>query len=110
MKKSGKKKVIRQEFIGKSEDYKDGYIMAEDYYEHILNGGNRIGGAPFRVFVEVVAEWIRDKKAMSDERVKFIDYILKWHDCDFNRGVCDLLVRKSNEYRGLKLTEVWVQE
>jgi len=103
--KRSKKKVLIPELIGRSVDYQDGYLAADNYFEYIVKGGECFGGAPFRVFVEAVAISIRNKELLSNERVNLIDYILKWGDSDFNRGVHDLLVRRANEYIGLKLIE-----
>lgn len=108
--KRNKNKTINPELIGKSMDYQEGWIDADRYFEHILEGGSHFGSAPFRIFVEAVAESIRKKESMSDERVKLIDYMLKWSDTEFNKGVHDLLVKRANEYRGLRLIEMLVEK
>lgn len=108
--KRDKKRMLNSELIGKSMDYQDGWTDADRYFEHILEGGSRFGSAPFRIYVEAVAESIRKKESMSDERVKLIDFILKWSDTEFNRGVHDLLVKRANEYRGLRLIEMLVEK
>ncbi len=109
-KTSLKKKGINSELIGKSIDYQDGWQEANIYFEHIVEGGSRFGSAPFRIFVEAVAESIRKKESMSDERVKLIDFMLKWSDTEFNKGVHDLLIKRANEYRGFRLIEVLVEK
>lgn len=105
MKKARSKKLKRPEFEGKSREYRDGYEMSEWYFNHLLKGGNRTGGAPFRIFVEAVAGSIRNGEKINQNRVEALECILKWNDSEFNRGVHDLLVKKVKEYRSVELID-----
>lgn len=94
-------------FKGKSNDYCEGYTIAEDYFKHLIKGGSKTGSAPFRVFVEAVAFSIRRKEKIRQHRVKSLEIILSWSDSEFNKGVYDLLVKKSEEYNtGVELNAV----
>ncbi len=99
------KKPKRPEFEGKSRDYQDGYEMAEEYFNHILEGGNRLGSAPFRIFIEAVAGSIRDREKIGQQRIEVLECILKWSDSEFNKGVHDLLVKKVKEYNAVALID-----
>lgn len=102
MKKTACKKPKRPEFDGKSGDYWDGYVSSEYYFNHILKGGNRIGGAPFRIFVEAVAESIRNREKIDQDREQALKCILNWSDSEFNKGVYDFLVKRIKEYRSVR--------
>lgn len=104
MKKAKGKKQI-PEFEGKSRDYRDGWEEAEEYFDYLLKGGNRLGSALYRIFVEIVAESMREKKKICQEQEELLKFILKWSDSEFNRGVYDLLVKKVREYRGVALID-----
>lgn len=83
-------------FKGKSNEYVEGYSIAEEYLKYLLEGGNNLGSAPFRVFVEATALSIKRKDKIGQERVKSLGLIL--NNSEFNKGVYDLLVKKINEY------------
>lgn len=99
------KKPDRPEFEGKSGEYQEGYESAEEYFDHIYKGGNRLGSAPFRVFVEAVALSMRNGEKIGEGRMQVLGYILKWSDSEFNRGVHDLLVTRAKEYNANALIE-----
>lgn len=77
MKRIKGKKPKRPEFEGKSRDYHDGYEMVEEYFNHILEGGNNFGSAPFRIFVEAVAGSIRDREKIGQHAVALIDEVIE---------------------------------
>ncbi len=105
-----KAKHQRPEFEGKSEDYKGGYESADVYFNHIYKGGNRLGFAPYRIFVEAVAESIRKHEKIDKDRVESLELILNWSDTEFNKGVHDLLVKRVKEYNANVLIDEVIQK
>ncbi len=93
------KKVTQPEFKDKSEEFRTGYLMAEDCFNsYIKDERTTPGGASFRTFVETVAGSIKNREAISRDRLSLIDYILKYDDSEFNKGVHSFLVKTINKY------------
>lgn len=109
MKKARGKNPKCPEFEGKSREYRDGYEMSEWYFNHILKGGNHTGSAPFCIFVEVVAESMRNGEKINQNRVEALECKIKWSDSEFNKGVHDLLIKKVKEYRSVALIDEIIQ-
>lgn len=105
MKRIKGKKPKRPEFEGKSRDYQDGYEMAEEYFNYLVERGNFTGAAPFRIFVEAVAVSIRNKEKIGQCRIEALGLILKYHDSDFNRGVYEYLMGRIKEYNAVALID-----
>ena len=95
------KKAKRPEFTGKSMDYQDGYLSAEEYFNDILKGGNHSGSAPYRIFVEAVAYSIRKEEKTGQNREEALKCLLNWSDSEFNKGVYDFLVKAIKEYNAV---------
>lgn len=98
MRRNSIKKQKRKEFDGKSEDYQAGYVSAEDYFKLLMDGTPSHGGAPFRIFVEVVAHSMRNKEEIDTKRFRALGLMLDWSSNEFNLGVYDFLVKAVEDY------------
>ncbi len=105
MKRKKAKKSKNPEFEDKSRDYIDGFELAEEYFEHIYKGGEKQGGAPYRVFVEAVALSMRKGENIGQGRMDAMENILKWGESEFNRGVYDMLIKRIKEYNTNKIID-----
>ncbi len=74
---------------GKTCEWQEGYDETKLYFEHILKSGSRMGSAPFRIFVETVALSMRNKEVINEQRALLLEYITRWCDSEFNKGVHD---------------------